>query len=205
MYKLKPQSSNSKIPPSVLINSSKKAIKTPLPSIHKENQLLDTNNIFKNNESSNQKQTHKLASNLQKLCEFPEPIELKLTQPVKSPHQSKRKMVRPWGAKIVDVNTETLKTDRFLASLEKSKEICHERRGSFKESVHNKGKDLEYYNSELRVNEDCTETARIMKAISTREKSESVCSRDKAGQCKIALKKSVFPISQKQYEQQRLM
>jgi hypothetical protein len=44
---------------------------------------------------------------------------------------------------------------------------------------------------------------KFVKAISTRERSETT-SRDKTGTCKIALKKSVFPMRAKQYEQQRI-
>lgn len=44
---------------------------------------------------------------------------------------------------------------------------------------------------------------RFVKAKSTRERSDTH-SRDKTGTCKIALKKSVFPMRAKQNEQQRI-
>ncbi len=49
MYKLKPKSPLPKQAPSP-VNNSKRSIRTPLPSIHKENLLLDTNKIVRNSQ-----------------------------------------------------------------------------------------------------------------------------------------------------------
>lgn len=121
--------------------------------------------------------------------------ELKQTQPLRSPIQSRRKLPKPWLAKPLDLNTDTIRPEKIRPSLEKNKEIGHERRGSMKESLQ-KTKELSFYCSEIRAKEELIETVRFAKAVSTREKEPC---REKTGTCRIALKKSVFPLSQRQY------
>ena len=53
---------------------------------------------------------------------MPELIELKFTQPLPPASHSKRKLVRPWAARHLDLNRETLRPDTLRASLLKTRD-----------------------------------------------------------------------------------
>lgn len=125
MFKTK-QSSGAKLCSPAL--HTRKSTATPLPSIHKEN-LLDTN-IFSVADNVAVKLAFK--STTSRLGNGENESELKQTQPLRSPRQSRRKLPRPWVAKPLDLNIDTIRPEKARPSLEKSKEIGQERRGSMK-------------------------------------------------------------------------
>ena len=100
---------------------ARKSNATPLPSIHKEN-LLDTN-IFGVADSVAAKFAFK--STMSRLGNCENESELKQTQPLRSPKQSRKKLPKPWVAKPLDLNTDTIRPEKIRPSLEKSKEIGH--------------------------------------------------------------------------------
>lgn len=61
---------------------------------------------------------------------MPELIELKLTQPLPRPTHSKRKLTRPWAAKHIDLNQQTIRPANLPPSLLKTREPIEDRRGS---------------------------------------------------------------------------
>jgi hypothetical protein len=194
MYKVKAQSPITKAVPTA-VSASKRGIRSPLPCIHKENLLLDTNSLLRDSRVG-AKQGAKLSPLTARQLEMPELIELKLTQPLPPPTHSRRKLARPWAARHIDLNQETIRPGTLRASLLKTREPIEERRGS----QWGQSRELEGCRSELRGDE-WGQTVRLVKAVSTRERSET--SRDKTGCCKIALKKSVFPL-RRTCEQRRI-
>lgn len=109
---------------------ARKSTATPLPSIHKEN-VLDAN-IFGGGDSVAIKLAFKSTTSRLGNSENENESEMKLTQPMRSPRQSRRKLPKPWLAKPLDLNTDTIKPDKVRPSLEKNKEMGQERRGSMK-------------------------------------------------------------------------